>query len=306
MPVFNNMNTKIITFILLITSTILLSQTRYIDPVFEDVSVKTYNYSVKGKDTLKLDIYDPENDSLAKRPLFVIMHGGGFNSGKRNSRSLITLAENIAKKGFVVASIDYRLLGKNKSFNCSYPVSKKLKAFSNGADDLLSALEYLIKYKSIFKIDDSKIILTGISAGAESVLNVTYNRELVIKNIKRYAHIKPAAIISVSGALLNADLIYKKNAVPGIFYHGVDDKVIPYGKGAHQSCSLKSKGFLILDGSNRITEKLERHNASFLLYSYLNQGHYDFDLPNDDIRQAFLFINKVVFENKPYQARIAQ
>jgi poly(3-hydroxybutyrate) depolymerase len=300
------MNTKIATFVLLITSTIVLSQNRYIDTVFESVSKKTYNYSVKGKDTLKLDFYEPENDSLNKRPLFVIVHGGGFNSGKRNSRSLITLAESIAKKGFVVASIDYRLIGNNKSFNCSTPVSKKLKVYSNGAYDLLSALEYLIKYKSNFKIDESKIILAGISAGAESVLNVTYNRELVIKNTKRYLNIKPAAIISVSGALLNADLILKKNAVPGIFYHGVDDSVIPYNKGAHQSCKLKNKGFLIIDGSNRITEKLEEYNSSFLLYSYLNQGHYNFDLPNDDIRQAFLFINKVVFENKPYQARITQ
>lgn len=300
------MNTKIATIILLFTTSILISQTRYLDPVFESVSSKTYNYSIKAKDTLRLDLYEPENDSLDKRPLFVIVHGGGFNSGERNSNSLISLAENIAKKGFVVASIDYRLLGKNKSFNCSTPVSKKLKVYSNGAYDLLSALQYLIKYKSNFEIDDTKIILAGISAGAESVLNFTYNRELVIKNSKRYGYIKPAAVISVSGALLNADLISKKNAVPGVFYHGVDDRVIPYGKGAHQSCKLNSKGFLNIDGSERIAEKLESYNASFLLYSYTNQGHYDFDVPNDDIKQAFIFINKVVFEKKPYRAKITQ
>ena len=300
------MNTKIATFILLITSSILFSQSRYLDPVFENVSSKTYVYSIKGKDTLKLDLYEPLNDSLRKRPLFVIVHGGGFNSGERNSNSLISLAENIAKKGFVVASVDYRLLGKNKSFNCSTPVNKKLKVYSNGAYDLLSALQYLIKYKSSFEIDDSKIILAGISAGAESVLNITYNRQLVIKNSKRYGYIKPAAVISVSGALLNADLISKKNAVPGVFYHGVDDSVVPYGKGAHQSCKLNSKGFLSIDGSKRITEKLESYNSSFLLYSYTNQGHYDFDVPNDDIKQAFIFINKVVFEKKPYRAKIIQ
>ena len=254
------MNTKIATFILLITSSLLISQNRYLDPVFESVSSKTYIYSIKGKDTLKLDLYEPENDSLTKRPLFVIMHGGGFNSGKRNDASLISLAENIAKKGFVVASIDYRLLGKNKSFNCSTPVSKKLKVYANGAYDLLGALQYLIKYKSSFEIDDSRIILTGISAGAESVLNFTYNRELLIRNPKRYAYIKPAAIISVSGALLNADLIYKQNAIPGVFYHGVDDTVVPYTKGAHQSCKLNSKGFLNIDGSERIIEKLENYN----------------------------------------------
>lgn len=300
------MNTKIITFLLLITASIAIGQTRYIDAVFDSISSQTYNYSIKGKDTLKLDLYESFYDTSKKKPLLVIMHGGGFNSGERNSASLISLAENIAKKGFVVASIDYRLLSANKSINCSYPVSKKLKVFANGVYDLLSALEFLVKYKSNFKIDDSKIILVGISAGAESILNATYNRNLAIKNTKRFEHIKPAAVITVSGALLNADLIQKKNAVPGVFYHGVDDRVVPYGKGAHQSCNLKSKGFLIIDGSERITEKLESFNSSFLLYSYLNQGHYNFDLPNDDIRQAFVFINKVVFENKPYQARITQ
>lgn len=300
------MNTKIATFILLISSSYIFAQNRYIDPVFENISSRTYIYSIKGKDTLKLDLYEPKNDSIKKRPLFVIVHGGGFNSGERNSSSLISLAESIAKKGFVVASIDYRLLGKNNTFNCSTPVSKKLKVFSNGAYDILSALQFLIKYKSSFEIDDSKIILAGISAGAESVLNFTYNRELVIKNSKRYAYIKPAAVIAVSGALLNADLIYKKNSVPGVFYHGQDDKVIPYGKGAHQSCKLNSKGFLMMDGPKRIIEKLESYNSSFLLYSYTNQGHYDFDVPNNDIRQAFFFLQTVVFEKKFFQSRVSQ
>lgn len=300
------MNKKVITFLLLFFSFIAISQTRYIDPIFESVSSKTYTYSIKGKDTLKMDLYEPENDSLAKRPLFVIVHGGGFNSGKRNTNSLINLAENVAKKGYVVISIDYRLLRKSEYFGCNLPVKKKLIVYSNTADDLLSALEYTVNYKSNFRIDESKIIILGISAGAETALNVIYNRELVIKNLKRYAHIKPAAVISVSGALLNADIINTNNAVPGVFYHGAQDKVVPYGRGAHHTCNLKSKGFLIIDGSQQITKKLDVLNTSYIFYGYQKQGHSEFDIPNDDLKEAFVFVQDIVFEKKFYQAKIMQ
>src|SRR5690606_24274653 len=144
---------KTITFVLLFFSFIAVSQTRYIDPVFDSISSKTITYSIKGRDTLKLDLYEPENDSLNKRGLFVIVHGGGFNSGIRNSKSLINLAENVAKKGYVVASIDYRLLKKSEFFGCNLPVSRKLKVYNNAADDLLSAMEYLLNYKTNFRID---------------------------------------------------------------------------------------------------------------------------------------------------------
>lgn len=298
------MNHKIETYILLFFSFTTLAQIRYIDPVFDSISSKTYIYSVKGRDTLKLDVYEPENDSLMKRPLFVIVHGGGFNSGTRNVNSLINLAENVAKKGYVVTSIDYRLLKKGDFFGCNLAANKKLKVYNNAADDLLSALEYIVKYKTNFRIDESKIIVLGISAGAETALNVIYNRELVIKNLDRYADIKPAAVISISGALLNADTI--NNTVPGVFYHGKLDRIVPYGKGAHHACDLKSKGFLIIDGSERITERLQTLNSSFMFYSYLKQGHREFDIPNDDIKEAFIFINDIVFEKKFYQARITQ
>ncbi len=299
------MNTKIVSFILLISSFVGISQTRYLDAVFDSVSAKTYNYALRDKDTLKLDVYEPENDSLTARPLFVIIHAGGFTSGERNNNSLIYLAENVAKKGYVVASIDYRLL-KNRDFNCSLPAKSKLKVYANAAEDLLSALQYLLNYKTSFGIDETKIILFGASAGGETALNIVYNRELVIKNPESYKYIKPAAVISISGAILKADLITKENAVPTVLYHGVNDKVVPYDTSAHQSCLPTAKGFLMLSGSETIANKIEKYATSFLLYSYQNKGHNIFNLPNDDLYQAFVFLNKVVFNKKLYQAKITQ
>ncbi|MBP0904111.1 alpha/beta hydrolase [Mariniflexile gromovii] len=296
---------KIITIFILFSSFITTSQTRYVDRVFDSISSKTYTYSIRGKDTLKLDVYQPKNDSILGRPLFVIIHGGGFMKGERNEPSLIYLAENVAKKGFVVASIDYRLV-KNKLINCSYPANDKIKAFSNGAEDLLNALQFLKKYKNTFLIDDSKIILFGVSAGGETALNIVYNRDFVIKNKELYKDIKPAAVISLSGAIFKPDLITKENSIPTVLYHGVNDKVVPYNTSSHQSCLPTSPGFLFLSGSKIISEKLELNNTSFLLYSYLNKGHDIFNLPIDDFYQAFVFVNKTVFNNKFYQAKITQ
>jgi predicted esterase len=298
------MNNKLITFSVFFYCCLLFSQTRYIDPVFETVSVKTYNYSVKEKTILKFDLYTPDSDTLKQRPLFVIVHGGGFTSGERNDSSLVSLAENIAKKGYSVASIDYRLLRNNESFNCDLPVNEEMTIYSNASQDLLNALLYIFIYKEDFNIDPSKIILFGLSAGAETVLNITYNRQLVIKDTKKYASIKPAAVISISGALLNSTMI--TNKVPGVFYHGDNDPIIPYDRGPHHSCNKSDKGFLKIDGSKRIVEKLESLNANFMFYTYRNRKHDIFNLPSEDFYQAFTFIKKVVFENKNYQAKITE
>lgn len=299
------MNPRIITYILIFSNFIAFSQTRYVDTVFDSTTVKTYNYSVRNKDTLKLDIYEPVNDSINKRPLMVLVHAGGFTSGERNTNSLVYIAENIAKKGYVVASIDYRLY-KARAWNCSLPAKNKIKVYSNAAEDLLNALSYLVNYKESFNIDDTKIILFGASAGAQTALNIVYNRDFLIKSSDAYKSIKPAAIISISGAILEANLITKENAIPTVLYHGVNDKVVPYNTSAHQSCLPTTRGFLLISGSKTIAEKLENNNTSYLLYSYQNKGHNIFNLPNDDLYQAFVFLNKTVFDKKFYQARINQ
>ncbi|WP_338359789.1 alpha/beta hydrolase [Yeosuana marina] len=295
---------KIVTFFIFSWSALVISQTRYIDTVFDNITVKTYNYSIRNSDTLKLDLYEPKNDNCTNRPLFVIVHGGGFTSGERNNYSLVSLAESITKKGYVVASIDYSLLSKNKLFSCDIPLDEEMTIYAEAGEDLLSALAYLIKYKEDFLINESKIILFGLSAGAETVLNITYNRDLLIPKNETYKNIKPAAVISISGACLNSDLI--TNTIPGVFYHGNKDEIIPYDRDSHHFCDPTEKGFLIMDGSNRIVEKLKALDSSFMFYTYKDRGHDIFNLPTDDFYQTFVFLKKVVFDNTFYQAQIIE
>ena len=284
----------------------IIGQTRYIDNVFSSVSVLTYEYSQKEGESLKLDFYNPKNDSLRSRPLLVFMHGGGFAIGVRNDEEIVKLATSFAKKGYPVASISYRLSRKGKGFNCNTPVKDKMDAFKLGGEDLLDAVCFIIDRKEEFNIDPSKIILAGSSAGAEAILMSTYNRDLFFKGNLRYEAVKPAAIVSLAGALTNLELITSKNNYPGIFFHGTEDPLVPYQTAPHHFCDDKKAGYLILHGSKSITDKLKSLDTSYLLYTIEGGKHDIFEITENKIAVIKDFLNEVVIKEKKYQKSLSK
>ena len=71
-----------------------------------NVKMKTYNYA----DTLLLDFYSVQTDTFMMKPTIILVHGGGFTAGQRNGGDEKGISTYLAKLGFNVASIDYRLL----------------------------------------------------------------------------------------------------------------------------------------------------------------------------------------------------
>ncbi len=65
-------------------------------------------------DTLKLDFFAPKpaDDSLQKRPFILLIHGGAFLAGNRVDMHYQCM--EYARRGFVVATISYRL-----GWNCA-------------------------------------------------------------------------------------------------------------------------------------------------------------------------------------------
>ena len=283
--------------------TSLPAQERYIDSVFSKVHVETMDYAQKEGTSLKLDFYRPENDPLSKRPLFVFVHGGGFSSGKRDHREIVKLAHKTASRGYAVASLSYRLTRKGKSFGCDCPASEKIETFRAVTTDILDALLFLLTQKEKLQIDEQQIILAGSSAGAEGILITTYNR-MMVQPDKKYAHIKPAAVVSLAGALLDVRYITEENAIPGVFFHGTSDPLVPYASAAHHYCKQDAPGYLMLDGSATIVKKLENLNQSFLFYSFKGAGHDIFKIPFDRMQEIYEFINQTVIMKKFSQARI--
>ena len=58
-----------------------------------------------------MDIYTPAGDSCSNRPLLIFAHGGTFIFGSKSNPTMVDLCESFAKKGYVTASINYRLAG---------------------------------------------------------------------------------------------------------------------------------------------------------------------------------------------------
>ncbi|MCW8923325.1 MAG: alpha/beta hydrolase [Gammaproteobacteria bacterium] len=125
------------------------------------------NYKVK-KDVLyrdvkwweaessKLDIYYQE--SLEKKPVVVFIHGGSWTSG---DKSYFMKKPNILHyfldQGFVVVSVNFRLVGEIGAFMVSY---------RHQAEDIAHAIKWLSKNVQEYGGFNNQIFLVGYSSGA--------------------------------------------------------------------------------------------------------------------------------------------
>lgn len=284
-----------------LASMILWAQERYIDDLFEVKDPVTEVYAIKDGEELKLDIYSPLNDSLQARPLILFMHGGGFSGGSRSHESLINFARAAARKGYVTVQLSYRLTRKGKSFGCEFEAEGKMETFRNAAEDFMDAVQFMLKNKSVFKIDPSKVIVGGSSAGAEAVLNAVYNERLMFQDLSKYKNVEFAGVFSLAGAVVDARYITPENAVPGAFFHGTDDNLVPYGSAPHHWCDRDKPGYIMLDGSQSIVNRLQELQSSYLFYSFQGGKHEHSGVPFDRLPEVFRFFDRVFLRGERLQ-----
>lgn len=129
------------------------------------------------------------------------------------------------------------------------------------------------------------------------------NPELMFEEEENYSKIKFSAVISLAGALVDVRYLTERNAVPGVFFHGTADNLVPYGTAPHHFCKEKQPGYLILDGSASIVEKLEELKTSYLFYTFEDAGHEISGMPFDHLPEVFYFLKKTVFDNTRIQSR---
>jgi acetyl esterase/lipase len=85
---------------------------------------------------LKMDIYEPIGDTLLQRPLMLWVHPGGFLLGDKGVDDMVALCDSFAKRGYVTASIGYRL-----GFNPASAESAE-RAVYRGTQDIRAAIRY--------------------------------------------------------------------------------------------------------------------------------------------------------------------
>lgn len=272
--------------------------------IFSQAKVTTYTYAIKGMDTLQMDVYTPEkmkkNDSA---PVLLWMHGGGFSGGSRSFPSEVKLAELAAENGYLGVSISYRLTRKGEltGFGCDCPKAEKLLTFKNAAIDFMDAAKFIHDNKKELGADITKIIAGGSSAGAEGMLNAVYMREYFIEDLKKYDQVQFAGVLSLAGAMVNADYVTKENALPSAFFHGTEDNLVPFGSTAHHQCKPERKGYIMLDGSATIVERLLELEMPYYFYKVIGGRHELSSIPFDQLEGVFKFFNQTVIKKEIIQ-----
>lgn len=119
--------------------------------VLRDVPYCTNNDVV-----LKLDLYMPDAKASKSMPLAVFVHGGGWVQGsKKGGLWLGTVKDELNKRGYVVASVDYRLAPQYK-----WPL------FMN---DVKCSIRFLRANAKEYHIDPKHVGVWGTSAGGHLV-----------------------------------------------------------------------------------------------------------------------------------------
>jgi acetyl esterase/lipase len=115
-------------------------------------------YSViPGYRQLKLDLYLPPGDRTGARPLVVYVAGGGWAADRPRNAGPIEdfpgVFVGLAQKGYVVASIRYRLSGEAK--------------FPAAEHDTKTALRWLRSQAAKYGVDKNRVVIWGSSAGGQ-------------------------------------------------------------------------------------------------------------------------------------------
>ena len=290
----NMMIRKHILFVSLLTLSFYVSAQNFSKDRYTSIEQSTRQYAQKQGEVLRMDIFSPEPDTVSHKPVIVYVHGGGFSGGKRDEERHLQFCRRFARKGYLTITIDYTLHMKGKSFGCDRPSQEKLSTFLKTGQDISRAISYLTKQHKILGIDTTKIILAGSSAGAEAVLHAAFWNKTRIDGNKQILpeSFHYGGVISMAGAIANPDWITRKNAVPTMFFHGANDKLVPYGTAPHHYCEATKAGFLMLFGPEPLTVKLKDLEESYFSLVDPNGGHEWNEIPlyeNENEITEFLY-----------------
>lgn len=261
---------------------------------------RTHAFAVKDGQELKLDLYTSDSAVTSPQPCLMFVFGGGFKDGSRNYSLYTDYFNYFADRGFVVVSIDYRLGMKGSKAPGVFNTKPLRNAIALAVSDLYSATGYLLENAATLNIDSSRIIISGSSAGAITVLQADYEK----RNHTPAANILPesfryAGVISFAGAIFSTEGLpsYRQPPAPTLFFHGSADKLVPYNR----------TRFLRLGmfGSKSLTERFRKQGYPYMFYSIEDIGHDVAEYPMKEyLPEIEQFIRDFVFDRKQWMTDI--
>ena len=276
-----------------------------------------------------MDIYQPNSnlDQCTNRPLIILAHGGSFIGGSKSNPTMVDLCETFAKRGYVAASINYRLatdpsvLGFG-GFLWMINLENGINVIYSAMTDAKAAVRFFRKefaeFNNPYGIDQSQIWMGGNSAGACLGLHMAY-----IESLDEFvAGIDPSGqdyavdlannnggiegssgnegysssisgVINLAGALHTLNWIDATDLTPVVSCHGTEDETVPDECGT----ILNSPNNLTACGSMAIHPIISNYGASNNLLVYEGAEHVPWDLNAGDKEEMINFVTSFVYEH---------
>ena len=217
-------------------------------PVNEIAVVYGQGATENGDIDLLLDIYQSGEPCTTYRPFVILIHGGGFTGGSRDSQTWQNFGEAVAARNLVGISIDYRLVGDEPIVSNAYiglrdairdgldgdPTEKQIEqgdAATAATEDTIKAINWVQTNGLDRCIDPHRFAIWGSSAGAILGVFTAYNVDDI-----GIASPSPDALINYWGQnLVEGGIIF--NDAPLLIVHGTADTTAPYA----EALSLQSE-----------------------------------------------------------------
>lgn len=166
-----------------------LAAQRFLEPVFEDVTVTAdITYGVNATvllvsqfneavpQPLELDFYEPTGDDSESRPLVILLHTGNFLpplvnggcTGSKKDATVVDIATRLAKMGYVVAAANYRLGWNPLAEPQTARVFGIINAAYRGVQDSRTVIRYFnktVEEGNPYNIDPNRIVMWGVGTG---------------------------------------------------------------------------------------------------------------------------------------------
>lgn len=201
-------------------------------------------------------------DTMEKRPMVVLIHGGGFVTGDKNDFN--TEAYLFARRGFVAVTINYRLGMSCFNDSLSYD-----KAVYRAMQDAHAAMRFMISKSDSLRIDTNWVFIGGGSAGAGTCLSMIYLSQGEFNTAHPIVQPLLGDLNNSTNTLTNTftvkgvfnnwggipkDVFQESEAIPTISFHGDADLIVPVDSAFGSSCVNPPYVY----GSNLIHQKLSQ------------------------------------------------
>ncbi len=288
---------------------------RYVNDVFTELD-ETYDVKygantplVGFESDLFLDIYEPQGDNNTSRATLVLAHGGAFVSGTKTQ--IREICRSYARKGYVVASIAYRLIND--------PAVSDSVAFSEGVimsiADMRAAIRFLrdnAQNSNDYGIDPTNMFVGGVSAGAIVANHAAFFDsgdavpDYIQTHLDNHGGIEGNSndinvssevkgVIAFSGSIVRDNWMDNNADIPIYMVHEEFDQVVPCNREATDIFPFPILAYGACEMETKANELGINHEFEFIAGSDSHVGYFSDETQSQELIDASaLFISNAI------------